>query len=410
MFRFNSSLRGMVVDYDSLRNSDYCIWNELAKQCRLLFVTEFEDEKENIENIIVNAKILRISRSEKVFSPNPYFHSRVLDLLGVKTTEIVYISSNEGFICNAMTFMSGVIWITNKRLNYEKLRRCPDLICSSIEYLVNWITKGVGGYIGEVYTNPLEHGLSTVIQSEILVDNAYFTLISLGRYYGYTQYMSQLHPYSSAIFLNKKEGSRSYGCLNGEFAELIVKVINHTILGVNSICTVPVRPGMDDRYKGIISYVANACGLRNISPHFLCSKDYGKQKFLSRDDRRENVKDVFYADMDLSGYDVLLFDDIITTGATVSECVRELIKSGARSVMVMTLAINQQINYWTLNIPRLHCPICGAEMRLLINSQNKGFFYSCRNEFRHPTIDFDKGNVIVREVINQEFIDGENDV
>lgn len=30
-------------------------------------------------------------------------------------------------------------------------------------------------------------------------------LFSLGRYFGYSHYMNQLHPYSSAIYLNKQE-------------------------------------------------------------------------------------------------------------------------------------------------------------------------------------------------------------
>jgi predicted amidophosphoribosyltransferase len=40
----------------------------------------------------------------------------------------------------------------------------------------------------------------------------------------------------------------------------------------------------------------------------------------------------------IAGRRVLLIDDVLTTGATVSECARVLLEGGARSVGVLTLA------------------------------------------------------------------------
>ena len=63
------------------------------------------------------------------------------------------------------------------------------------------------------------------------------------------------------------------------------------------------------------------------------------QTHLSRKKRLANMKNAFAIG---SGYQktdsVLLIDDVMTTGATVSECARTLKRAGARKVNVLTLA------------------------------------------------------------------------
>ena len=41
--------------------------------------------------------------------------------------------------------------------------------------------------------------------------------------------------------------------------------------------------------------------------------------------------------MDVSGQDILLLDDIMTTGATLTECARTLKRAGARNVYAVAL-------------------------------------------------------------------------
>ena len=59
---------------------------------------------------------------------------------------------------------------------------------------------------------------------------------------------------------------------------------------------------------------------------------------LSARQRRVNIRNAFSVTGDARGMQILLFDDVMTTGATVRECSRELLKAGAREVIVMTLA------------------------------------------------------------------------
>jgi ComF family protein len=64
------------------------------------------------------------------------------------------------------------------------------------------------------------------------------------------------------------------------------------------------------------------------------------QTSLARAERRKNVKGAFslrHPDR-VRGRRILLVDDVLTTGATINECARVLMKAGAECVDVLTLA------------------------------------------------------------------------
>ena len=63
---------------------------------------------------------------------------------------------------------------------------------------------------------------------------------------------------------------------------------------------------------------------------------------LSRKGRRRNMAGAFEVLGDVSGREVLLVDDIYTTGATVRECARVLVRAGAERVWVATVARSQK--------------------------------------------------------------------
>ena len=60
---------------------------------------------------------------------------------------------------------------------------------------------------------------------------------------------------------------------------------------------------------------------------------------LSPLERKENISGAFLSEPDLAaGKDILLVDDVVTTGATLAACSEALVKAGARNIYALTLA------------------------------------------------------------------------
>jgi ComF family protein len=64
------------------------------------------------------------------------------------------------------------------------------------------------------------------------------------------------------------------------------------------------------------------------------------QKEMTIAERQENLKGAFRVEdkKAVKGKNVLLIDDVLTTGTTASECAKVLKKAGAREVFVLTIA------------------------------------------------------------------------
>ena len=67
-------------------------------------------------------------------------------------------------------------------------------------------------------------------------------------------------------------------------------------------------------------------------------KETPPQIGLSAKERLLNLKNAFGVKGDIKGFRILLVDDVMTTGATVTECSKVLMKAGAKEVIVLTLA------------------------------------------------------------------------
>jgi ComF family protein len=67
-------------------------------------------------------------------------------------------------------------------------------------------------------------------------------------------------------------------------------------------------------------------------------KDTLPQVGLTRSARLQNLRGAFGTRENLKGKTVLLVDDVITTGATITECTKTLLKDGAGEVYAASLA------------------------------------------------------------------------
>jgi ComF family protein len=69
-----------------------------------------------------------------------------------------------------------------------------------------------------------------------------------------------------------------------------------------------------------------------------CIKYHPSQTKVSPQLRTHNIEGAFTVNQKIEGKNVLLIDDVITTGATVSECSKILKKAGAKTVSILSLA------------------------------------------------------------------------
>lgn len=86
--------------------------------------------------------------------------------------------------------------------------------------------------------------------------------------------------------------------------------------------------------------IAKDTGFKCVFNALLKKENSAHQVGYSAKERVENVKGTFMLSpsVDIKGKDVLLIDDVITTGATLNECAKVLKENGAGRVDVMTLA------------------------------------------------------------------------
>ena len=95
--------------------------------------------------------------------------------------------------------------------------------------------------------------------------------------------------------------------------------------------------------RGFVSAMQGKAGGHGTSvglaPGMLCRvRNNRQQTGLSRKERRENTRGIFTAAPDVAGQNILLVDDVVTTGATLKEATRTLIQAGAARVAVAVVA------------------------------------------------------------------------
>jgi ComF family protein len=86
--------------------------------------------------------------------------------------------------------------------------------------------------------------------------------------------------------------------------------------------------------------LAKKCGKAYLPDGLLRVRHTVQQKGLSRKERAKNVRNAFAVNKKhaLKGKNILLIDDVFTSGATLNECARALKKAGAQKVFVLTIA------------------------------------------------------------------------
>ncbi len=113
---------------------------------------------------------------------------------------------------------------------------------------------------------------------------------------------------------------------------------------VNLVVPVPLGKGRKKErgynQVGLVAMPLAAFNHWNYSPRGLARiRETRSQVGLTIDQRKENVSGAFQGDETLvSGLNILLMDDVATTGATLSASAKALMDAGAHNVYALTLA------------------------------------------------------------------------
>ncbi len=108
------------------------------------------------------------------------------------------------------------------------------------------------------------------------------------------------------------------------------------------ICYVPMTEGAVkkrgyNQAELLAKNLSKCTGLKVINA-IKKTKDNKIQHKLKIEERAENVKGVYEIQSDIKGQNIILIDDIITTGATVCQCARMLFLAGAKNVTIFCIA------------------------------------------------------------------------
>ena len=402
MYRGINKPKGIVIDIDSFKTVDYDELQELNGIIKCVFITSNLAMESDLTQKINGCKVAYIEEYERFLFPSIKNHAFHIDILGLKSADIAYLSCDYNMLKHADAFLTGSIWITQE-VSYKQASAMPDLVCKNIGELLYVLKYESCGFLGEAeITQSIQDWDSVIpmIQVDYTIDSIQTPLYALGRYFASSTYMAHLHPYSTCISFNKREGKPYFGVFDSDITDILITAIRRIAPKHNAkcICAVPARIKKKNRFAKILSDVCAELGLADISTNFTCIKDYPNQKNLLAEERIENIKGVFHYTGDLSNDVVILIDDIMSTGATITECVRELRHCGAKEVVVVTLAINQfrTSAYWNTNSPKLICENCGNEMQLMM-SKNKKLFFSCIHCWNF-TMSLDDGWKKIRDI------------
>jgi ComF family protein len=132
--------------------------------------------------------------------------------------------------------------------------------------------------------------------------------------------------------------------LGDALAQYLAEYVDRLDWPVDLVVPVPLgRQRMTERGYNQVGLVAKPLAAiqgRCYSPQILArARETRSQVGLSATERKENVSGAFHADPALaSGKNILVMDDVATTGATLASCAETLLKAGAQNVYTLTLA------------------------------------------------------------------------
>ncbi len=167
-------------------------------------------------------------------------------------------------------------------------------------------------------------------------DRRIFMVRSLGRFDDYYKELIHRFKYAKKIPLGRRLGQRLGETING----------NSDFLESDFLIPVPLHKS---RYRErgfnqsevVAEEISKITGVSVLKDVLKRKKNTKDQTNLSPQQREENVRGAFVvtAPEMINAKSIILVDDVITTGATLSECARMLKQAGAERILGTTIAV-----------------------------------------------------------------------
>lgn len=389
MFISLNDLKGLIVDIDTIPEELDDEWNEVTESSVVVFFGEDDYRLSTLSSKYPKAKTLNKSPFSSLFSIKRSIYSELLRTINLDSYETALVTGSVNHVKRVIDFnISTIQYNEGEETNYDLAGFLPDFEISDIDDLMSIINGESTGYFSEVHSirggiAPSGSTSSVIVTEKVSPQNNRYAIISGGRYFNTHDARSKGHQLSKRI-LENKDPRKSQDEI---FIPLYKALINYTHTkreNIDGITRIPPKLSETyDRFEALLSKISRDLGVDDYSSKLTCVKKYKSQKECNELERKENVKNAFSVSGNVRGKHIVLVDDIITTGATVSAAVDELYRKGARKVTVVVLAINQQSSHLVSHyLKPLRCDQCDAEMGLRINSNDQSAFFGCSNFFK----------------------------
>ncbi|MBX9950208.1 MAG: hypothetical protein K2Y39_13655 [Candidatus Obscuribacterales bacterium] len=328
--------------------------------------------------------------------------------------QAVFLSAYPERIRAAHELLMGTVALPVKPGNVllrDIFRSFPDVIIEDItelELLARGDLVGCGGEFvargrGAFLINPAIRDPIFLAGEVPNFENIDCPVIVSGRYFRTADPRHTLHALTQRI-IHSKEKPASQARV---FAEILTDfgrfAAQRKGVKIDRIACIPGKPGEENRIGIFLNAMIDESvshGLfpltsQNVRPDLIrCIRDYGSLKHLNYEQRKAAVSGAFEIAEVVDGLNVMVVDDVYSTGATMNEVIKTLKEGGAKSIIPIA------IGYHPLNMPglalqdddQMHCRQCDGVMVCRLNGTTGMPFYGCSKrtakDRNHTTLEF----------------------
>lgn len=241
----------------------------------------------------------------------------------------------------------------------------PDVLFLKPSLLLNF-DPGSRGYFAELAADGIK---PRVHAGSILPCGGIPIRYALGRYFVREDPRHAASALSNRILDLKNDDGPAIA-----FAQALANSLKMLDWRPDFIVPVPPKPSQTrHRFEALLSHAEGSFAEETTVylDGLKCVKEITGYKSMGAVERAAAVRGAFTSNYTWNDGSVLLLDDVLTTGETVSECARALLANGASEVRVVALGKDQQV------FVRKFCEACGRPMRVRTERATGEKFWGC---------------------------------